>query len=74
MPITTISLSFIASVRYDAEPQILEVEFLNKSVYRYLQRISTLVRYSLKGLVCVAAPLRVPLHKLSGSSYGCNPL
>ncbi|HBE33037.1 MAG TPA: hypothetical protein DD990_17395, partial [Cyanobacteria bacterium UBA11368] len=55
MPITTISLSFIASVRYDAEPQILEVEFLNKSVYRYLQRISTLVRYSLKGLVCVAA-------------------
>ncbi|HBE50114.1 MAG TPA: hypothetical protein DDW76_15245 [Cyanobacteria bacterium UBA11369] len=26
------------------------------------------------GFVCVAAPLRVPLHKQSRTSYGCKPL
>ncbi|HLP90779.1 MAG TPA: KTSC domain-containing protein [Nostocaceae cyanobacterium] len=32
---TTVSSSNIASIGYDAENRILEVEFLNSSVYQY---------------------------------------
>lgn len=33
---TPVSSSNLASVGYDAEQQILEVEFLNRSIYQYL--------------------------------------